>query len=248
MRSGVFPSALLLLVLGAACRATPHAAVGDVVRDRAPLPASRFPSPDRPVSRIVSPSWTDETTRDDAGEAAEVLAALGVSPGDRVADIGAGSGYYTVRLSRLVGPAGRVHAEDITPSYVASLRERVGREGLENVTVTQGDAHDPKLADTTVDLAIMIHMYHEIEQPFALLANLAPALRPGARLAVVDMDAPTGSHGTPPALLACELRAVGYRQRSVMTLRNNNGYLAVFDAPRPADVPAPERVLACPAP
>lgn len=217
-------------------------------RARATLAPDRFPAPSRPVASIISPMWSDERSRDDANEAGEVLSRLGVRPGLRVADIGAGSGYYTSRIARAVGPTGRVYAEDIMPEYVRDLRRRVEKEGLPNVSVVLGSPHDPALGDTTVDLALMVHMYHEIEQPFALLANLAPAMRRGGRLAVLDLDRPTGSHGTPPALLRCELEAVGYRALSFTPLGNGNGYLAVFAAPAPAAVPQPERVRACAAP
>ena len=86
-----------------------------------------------------------------------------------VADLGAGSGYHTVRLARALGPDGRVLAQDVTPSYLAGLEKRVRREGLRNVTLGLGDPHDPRLPPHSVDAAILAHMYHEIEQPFAFL-------------------------------------------------------------------------------
>lgn len=200
-------------------------------------PASRFPPPSRPVASIISDRWSNEDTRERAGEAATVLRLLGIGPGMAVADIGAGSGYYTVRLSRSVGAGGRVFAEDIVPDYLANLRRRVDAEGLANVTVAEGEPHDPRLPPGSVDVALLVHMYHEIDQPFGLLANLLPALRPGARVAILDANRATAQHGTPPALLECELRAVGYRQVAFHPLEDGAAYLAVFTPP--AQVPDP---------
>jgi ubiquinone/menaquinone biosynthesis C-methylase UbiE len=165
-----------------------------------------------------------------------------------VADIGAGSGYHTVRLACAVGPAGRVFGQDVLLRYLSGLTERVGREGLTNVTVAQGDPHDPRLPPQSVDVAILVHMYHEIAQPFAFLHNLLPALRPGARVGVVDLDRPTDRHGTPRKLLACELAAVGYRQVAVSDLDGNLGYLAVFAPPDEAERIAPSNIIPCATP
>jgi predicted methyltransferase len=89
------------------------------------LPDVAFPKPDRPVANIVSPIWHDEKERDDAGEPTQLVQLLGIKLGMTVADIGAGSGYYVVRLSPIVGPRGRIIAEDVVPEYLRSLRNRV---------------------------------------------------------------------------------------------------------------------------
>ena len=200
------------------------------------LPASGFPAPRRPISSIVSPQWSDEATRDAAHEADTVMALLGVRPGMSVADIGAGSGYYVARMARRVGATGRVYGQDVMPRYLRYLRERVDRDELTNVRLVLGDPHDPRLPRDAVDLVTMIHMYHEIEQPFGLLTNLVPALRRGARIAILDMNRRTDQHGTPPALLTCELEAVGYRQQSFHDL-GVDGYVAIFTAPASVNLP-----------
>ena len=154
-------------------------------------PADVFPQPDRPVADIISPIWHDENERDKAGEPQQLVRLLGIKPGMTVADIGAGSGYYVVRLSPIVGASGRVIAEDVVPDYLENLRRRVRDLGLANVDIVRGEAHDPKLPAQSLDLAILVHMYHEIAQPYALLYNLVPALKPGARIGIVDAFAPT---------------------------------------------------------
>lgn len=207
------------------------------------IPADRFPKPSRPVASIISDRWSSEDTRERVGEAANVMQLLGIKPGMAVADIGAGSGYYTVRLSRRVGASGRVFAEDIMPDYLAGLQRRVTTEGLGNVTLALGEAHDPRLPPASVDVALLVHMYHEIDQPFGLLVNLLPALRPGARVAILDANRVTLQHGTPPALLECELRAVGYRQVEFHPLEAGAVYLAVFTPP--AQAPAPASIVPC---
>jgi predicted methyltransferase len=88
-------------------------------------PADAFPKPDRPVANIVSPIWHNEKERDDAGEPRQLVRLLGIKSGMIIADIGAGSGYYVVRLSPIVGPTGRVIAEDVVPEYLQTLRNRV---------------------------------------------------------------------------------------------------------------------------
>jgi SAM-dependent methyltransferase len=192
--------------------------------------ADSFPRPDRPVSRIVAPRWVAEDRRDAFGEADQVMKALRIGPGMRVADIGAGDGYYVQRLSERVGPTGLVFGEDIEPRYLALLRDRVEAAGWKNVRVIEGTAGDPAIPAGSIDVALMIHMYHEITEPFALLHRLAPAFRAGGRLAVLDLDGPTDQHGTPPRLLACELGALGYERvrREAMA---DGAYLIIFRAP-----------------
>ncbi|MCU0648935.1 MAG: methyltransferase domain-containing protein [Gemmatimonadaceae bacterium] len=215
----------------------------DTVPAPGSMPATAFPRPARAVATIVAPRWTNEDDRDDAHEAERVMALVGVKPGMRIADIGAGDGYYVVRLSPRVGPSGVVYGEDIVPQYLELLRERVTKQGLSNVRVVFGRPHDPQLPPASIDAALLIHMYHEIEQPFGLLYHLIPSLVPGGRIAVLDLDRPTWGHGTPPALLRCELGAMGFREVGWEWLRDGE-YVALFEAPPVARRPTPEELRA----
>ena len=212
-------------------------------------PAAAFPSPQRPVAQIVSPSRSTEDHRAALKESEEIAARLGIKAGMTVGDIGAGSGYHTVRLSPIVGPAGRIIAEDVTRDYLVRLAERTQRLALSNIVFALGDPHDPRLPASSLDAAILVHMYHEVAQPYAFLYNLAPALKPGAPVAIVDLERPTSEHGTPLELLRCELAAVGYHEISTHQLAGDGGYLAVFSAPDTAHGKAPHDIVACrPAP
>jgi SAM-dependent methyltransferase len=211
-------------------------------------PASVFPKPDRPIAEIISPIWATERERDAVDELGQIIRALGLKPGLSVADLGAGSGYHTVRLARALGPDGRVFAQDVMPKYLADLQKRVRKEGLQTVTLVRGEPHDPRLPAGSVDAAILVHMYHEIAQPFAFLYNLVPALKPGARVGIVDLDRPIREHGTRPDLLRCELAAVGYEQVSLTELTGEVGYLAVFKPPADAARTPPGQIKACPVP
>ena len=211
-------------------------------------PAAVFPKPDRPVADIVSPIWHDEKQRDDAGEPRQLVRLLGIKSGMTVADIGAGSGYYVVRLSPIVGPRGRIIAEDVVPEYLRGLRGRVHDLRLQNVVISLGEPHDPRLPANSLDIAILVHMYHEIAQPYGLLYNLVPALKPGARVGIVDAYRPTSEHGTPPSLLRCELAVVGYHEISFDRLTGSDAYLTIFAPPNVASRTRPEAMVACKAP
>lgn len=203
-------------------------------------PRLLLPRPDRQIARIVSPAWDDEADRDSTGEAATVIRAAGIKAGDTVADIGAGAGYYTVRLSPIVGAKGKVIAQDIVPRYLATLKTRVRKAGLKNVSFVQGRSADPRLPAASLDAALLIHMYHEITQPYALLWRLRKSLKPDGRVAIVDLDREPQFHGMPRALLVCEVKAVGYELVSITDLKY--GYLALF---RPGPEKDPKTVKAC---
>jgi ubiquinone/menaquinone biosynthesis C-methylase UbiE len=208
--------------------------------------AGGFPAPDRPVAGIVAPEWSSGPDRDAADESGQLIRGLEIRPGMAVADIGAGSGYHTLRLSPAVGPQGVVYAEDIVEAYISGLRREAERRGMKNVRIVVGTADDPKLPPAAIDRAVLVHMYHEVESPYALLWNLATALKPGARVGVVDLDRRTQNHGTPPELLKCEFEAVGYRQLSHTVMDGGVGYLSVFEAP--AARPEPQDIKPCKAP
>ena len=245
----------LLAALAVACRpaaervavnGTPAVAVGSdtiLPASGAGAAASLFPAPARDVADIVAPRWINEDDRDNAGEFTTVARLARIRAGQAVADIGAGDGYYVARLSPLVGSAGVVYGQDIMPDYLGMLQRRVERDGLSNVRVVMGEPHDPRLPSASVDVALMIHMYHEITQPFALLWNLASAMKPGGRLVILDLDRPTYGHGTPRVLLDCELRRVGYQKLS-FTRTGPEEYVAIYQAPAMAARPSPAAVSA----
>jgi len=208
-------------------------------------PASVFPRAERPVAEIVSPSRSTEAKRDANNEAGQLARLLGLTAGMTVGDIGAGSGYHTVRLSRAVGPTGAVIAQDVSRQYLTQLVKRTERLGLQNVAFALGEPHDPRLPRASLDGAILVHMYHEIAEPYAFLYNLAPALRPGARIGIVDLDKPITQHGTPPDLLRCELAAVGSREIAFHALSGDAGYLAIFSPPKEANRPQPRAIVPC---
>lgn len=203
---------------------------------------TRFPAASRPVASIVSSRWSDEASRDQAGESVEVMNRAGVKPGMTVADIGAGEGYYTIRLAARVGAKGRVLAQDIVPAVRDALAERASRERLDNVSVKLGTPDNAGLPENSFDRVFLVHMYHEIESPYAFLWHLRPATRAGGRVIVVDADRPTNQHGTPPKLLECEFAAVGYKQVDFQPMPSAGGYLAAFEPsgarPEPATIKA----------
>lgn len=234
-------AATLLVALGATCAYA--ADIGYLAPPGAP--AKEFPSPQRPVAEIVSPSRSAEEHRDSLDEAGQIARHLEIKPGMAVGDVGAGSGYHTVRLSPLVGPVGSVIAEDVRPDYLIELARRTERLKLTNVKFALGEPHDPRLPASSLDAAILVHMYHEVSQPYGLLYNLTSALKPGARIGIVDIERPTSEHGTPIELLRCELSAVGYREIATYQLAGDGGYLAVFSPPEDAARKSPRDIVAC---
>jgi predicted methyltransferase len=127
----------------------------------------------------------------------QVMDALGIADGSTVADLGAGGGWFTIRLARRVGPNGLIYAEDIQTQMIDSIKRRVEREGLRNVRMILGTPIDPRLPERSVDAVLIVDAYHEVEQPVALLRNVAKALKPRGRLGIIDYRAGGGGPGPP---------------------------------------------------
>lgn len=232
--------ALVTLFAGAGC----GPAGGGSAVARADVQAV-FPAAARPVAAIVSDRWSTPAMRDAAREVSQITSLLGIKRGMRVGDLGAGEGYDSLRLARVVGPTGRIVAQDVSAAYLAKLSAEARRQGLGNVETVVGQPDDPKLQAGSLDAAIMVHMYHEIAQPYAFLYRLAPALRTHGRVGVEELDRPTGQHGTPPDLLRCEFAAVGYRHVSTTPLSGGLGYFAIFEAPSPDRLVKPAAIRPC---
>ena len=203
----------------------------------------QFPAAHRPVAPIVSAAFSTEDARDRAGEAEQVMQLAGVSAGMSVADVGAGEGYYTVRLAPVVGPKGRVLAEDIVPETRDRLSERVQREQLDNVAVKLGAADDPMLPQGSFDRVFLVHMYHEVQSPYAFLWHMREGVKPDGLVIVVDADRPIERHGTPPAQLKCEFAALGMQPVKFTALNGGETYLMAFRLAAPR--PAPEQIRPC---
>lgn len=208
-----------------------------------PETSEEFPKPYRPVSEVGDTQYSNEAARDEAGEANFVMDWAGIKLGTTVADIGAGEGYYTIRLAERVGPKGRVLAQDINRGALDRLGERVTREQLDNVAIKEGAIDDPRLPPRSFDRIFMVHMYHEVGEPYAFLWRLRPALSNGGEVIVVDRDRPTDQHGIPPKMLFCEFEAVGYRLTGFSEELALGGYIARFEPA--AKRPEPEAIKTC---
>ena len=165
------PIALLLAVVVAAQAPGVH-----------PISGRRF----APVMGYQGADWLERSERDEEEAPDIALNVLKIPRGASVADIGAGSGFITERLSARVGPTGRVFANDLQPQMLQILGRRLAQRNITNVTLVQGTIDDPKLDAASVDLEIMVDVYHELSQPQAMLRRLRAALKPGGRLVLLE--------------------------------------------------------------
>ena len=164
----------------------------------------------------------DDPARDGWQKPHEVIQALALGPDAAVADIGAGTGYFAVRLAHMM-PKGRVYGVDVEPDMVKYLGERAKREGLPNLTAVAGTPGDPRLP-AKVDLVMLVDVYHHIDARERYFRDLLASLKPGARVAIIDfkMDSPEGpprSARIAPDKVIAELKAAGY------TLDRQHGFL-----------------------
>jgi precorrin-6B methylase 2 len=139
-----------------------------------------------PVMGYQGAPWLERGEREEEEAPDVALDVLKIAKGAAVADIGAGSGYITVRLAARVGPAGRVFANDVQPQMLNMLARRLAASKITNVTLIEGTFDDPKLPPASVDLAIMVDVYHELSQPQAMLRHLRDSLKPGGRLVLLE--------------------------------------------------------------
>jgi SAM-dependent methyltransferase len=140
-----------------------------------------------------------------------VMDILGVASGKAVADIGAGSGWFTVRAARRVGGGGVIYAVDINPEAVRYIGERAGKEKLQNVKTILGKEDNPLLPANSVDAVLLLKTYHEVARPVALMQNLRAALRPGAKVGVIDRNGNGEDHGVGRDVVIGEAKQAGYR-------------------------------------
>jgi ubiquinone/menaquinone biosynthesis C-methylase UbiE len=169
------------------------------------------------VRKTSTPYAGDPAVFDSAGrekrlQIDRVMKLLGIGPGKSVADIGAGGGWFTVRAARKVGQSGVVYAEEINPAAVKFIEERAAKEKLGNVKTVLGTADDPKLPEASVDAVLMLKMYHEIARPLAVMQRVKMALRPGAKVGVIDRNG-NGSgedHGVPSETVIKEMSEAGF--------------------------------------
>ena len=175
-----------------------------------------------PVMGVGGAGWLERSEREQEEAPSKAIEALDLKPGMVVADIGAGSGYYTSRISKRVGPTGRVYATDIQPGMIALLNRRITSEGLTNVTTILGAMDDPKLPPGSVDLAIMVDVYHELQQPQVFLQRLKDAFKPGGRLVLLEFRKEDATvpilevHKMSVAEVKAELEAEGFALERVI--------------------------------
>lgn len=171
------------------------------------------------TSSCAKVDWRRGPGRDALSQPERVLAALAIAPGARVADLGAGTGYFTFRLAEAVGPDGVVHAVEIDPGALRTLRRRAAAGGHANVSVVEGAPDDPRLPDGAVDLVLLSNVYHHLDDRVAYLARLHADLAPGGRVAILEPRSGWASwwlllppgHGVPVPVLHEEMAAAGYR-------------------------------------
>jgi ubiquinone/menaquinone biosynthesis C-methylase UbiE len=147
-----------------------------------PLSGRRF----APVMSAAGADWLDRAERADEEDPDRAIAILKIPKGATVADVGAGSGYMTAKLSSRVGPMGRVYATDIQPEMLRLTSERLSAKHMTNVTLVQGDVDDPHLPGSALDLELLVDVYHELSEPQAMLRHLREALKPGGRLVLLE--------------------------------------------------------------
>jgi predicted methyltransferase len=177
-----------------------------------PQTASQEPSTQRKTSEPYTGDLSifDSPGRDKALQIQRVMDILEIQKGRAVADIGAGSGWFTVRAARRVGADGSVYAVDINPEATKHIDDRAKKENLSNVKTVLSKPDDPMLPASSVDAVLLLKTYHEVAQPVELLKNLLPALRSGAKVGVIDRNGNGENHGVGSDVIIREAKEAGY--------------------------------------
>jgi SAM-dependent methyltransferase len=171
-----------LLAAGLAATVTVGVVAGAQAPGVHPISGRRF----APVMGWQGADWLERHERAEEEDPDTAINVLKIARGSSVADIGAGSGYMTMKLSARVGPEGKVYANDIQPQMLQMLASRLASGRITNVVLIQGTIDDPRLPDASVDLEMMVDVYHELSQPQAMLRHLRAALKPGGRLVLLE--------------------------------------------------------------
>jgi ubiquinone/menaquinone biosynthesis C-methylase UbiE len=173
------------------------------------------PSPQRKTSTPYSGDLSifDSPGRDERLQINRVMDMLGIEPGKSVADIGAGSGWFTVRSARRVTSSGTVYAVDINPEAIQYIQQRATKEQLNNIKTILSTPDDPQLPTDSVDAVLLLKTYHEVANPIALLTNLRVSLRPGAKIGVIDRNGNGENHGVNKDVVIHEASQAGYELR-----------------------------------
>src|SRR5260370_5652189 len=174
-------------------------------------------APAQTPKRATSTPYTGDLSifespgRDERLHINRVMDILGVAPGKSVADIGAGSGWYTVRAAKRVGKDGLVYAIDINPDAIRYIAERAGKEQLQNVKTILSKPDDPLLPAASVDAVLLLKTYHEVAEPLVLMQKLRTALRPGAKVGIIDRNGNGEDHGVGRDVVIREAKQAGYK-------------------------------------
>ena len=202
--------------------------------------AAVAPAPPNPAQettqRPTSTPYTGDLSifeypdRDKKLQIDRVMDLLGITQGKNVADIGAGSGWFTVRAARRVGPTGTVLAEDINPLAIEYIGKRVLKENLSNVRTVLGSVDDPRLPPGSVDAVLMLKVYHEIAHPVAFAMALRAALRAGGKVGIVDKNGNGANHGVNHDVVVKEMGEAGYKLVGTydFTKADNEDYFLIF--------------------
>ena len=173
----------------------------------------------------------EESDRDKKLQIQRVMDLLGIHPGSNVADIGAGSGWFTVRAARRAGENGVVYAVDINPESIKYIDERVKKEAIHNVRTLLSTPDDPKLPENSIDSVLILKTYHEIANPILLLQNLRKSLRNGAHVGIIDRNGSGEDHGIDKDVVVKEAAQAGYRLSNQYDFVKSDrvDYFLVFD-------------------
>jgi predicted methyltransferase len=197
-------------------------------------------SASRTTERKASAPYTGDLSifevpgRDERLQINRVMDLLGVEPGRNVADIGAGSGWFTVRAARRLASSGTVYAVDINPEAITYLQRRARKEQLHNVKTILSKPDDPQLPAGSVDAVLLLKTYHEIAHPIALLTNLRLSLKPGAKVGIIDRNGNGENHGISKDVVIREAAQAGYELHDSQDFVKGDGmdYFLIFTAKR----------------
>ncbi len=156
----------------------------------------------------------------------QIMDALGIGENTVVADVGAGGGWFTIRLARrAVGPNGRVYAEDIQPEMIDVIKRRVQREGLQNVSTIRGEPEDPKLPPHAMDAVLMVEVFHEVEKPAMLLRSVAASLKPNGVVGIVEFKKDGGGPGPSMSVRVDPEKVIADARAAGLELRKQENFL-----------------------